>query len=112
MGTGTSIFGPTRFYPFTIRFSSDIGLSGLQVLGQKLPMQDSMFVVPKLSSVTPRLAEVNADMTEFAINITVAVSRELATPSRQIWAEKHRKVPHQASTCFLERNLHRPKEAG
>ena len=76
MGAGTSIFGPTRFYPFTIGFSSDIGLSGLQVFGQNLPMQDSMFVVPKLSSITPPLAEVNADTTGFAINITVAVSRK------------------------------------
>ena len=73
--TGTSIFGPTTFYPFSINFSSRIGLSGLKVQGQFLPFQDDMFVVPSLSSISPGFAEISEITPEtYTINTTTAVS--------------------------------------
>ena len=74
--TGNSIFGPTTFYSFSIEFSSSVGLSGLEVGGQILEMQDGMFVVPALSSVSPGLSGVSPldSPQAFTINITTAVS--------------------------------------
>ncbi|MCJ1225724.1 hypothetical protein MMC12_002373 [Toensbergia leucococca] len=51
--TGTGIWGPTYSYPFILNFPATTGVSGLTVSGQTFSFQDSMFVVPALSSVSP-----------------------------------------------------------
>ena len=70
------IYGPTFFYPFAISFPGSSGLSGIDVEGKRFPLQDSLFVVPGLSSISPGLADFNivAPAHEFAFNITAAVS--------------------------------------
>ena len=79
--TGNSIFGPTTFYSFSIEFSSSVGLAGLEVGGQILEMQDGMFIVPSLSSVSPGLSGVSPlDSSQaFTINITTAVSLKISS---------------------------------
>ena len=73
---GNGIYGPTFQYPFTVTFAGSSGLSGIEVDTQRFPLQDSLFVVPTLSSVSPGLATYNiGDPThEFTFNITAAVS--------------------------------------
>ena len=70
------IYGPTFHYPFTISFPGTTGLSGIDVDGERLPLQDSLFVVPNLSSISPGLATYNIldPAHEFTFNITAAVS--------------------------------------
>ena len=70
------IYGPTFFYPFAVSFPGSSGLSGIDVEGQRFPLQDSLFVVPSLSSISPGLAAFNiiAPAHEFTFNITAAVS--------------------------------------
>ena len=73
--SGTTIFGPTTFYAFSINFTSTTGLTGLKVQGHFLPFQDSMFVVPSLSSISPSFSELSVINPEtYTINITTAVS--------------------------------------
>ncbi len=74
--TGNGIYGPTFPYPFTLNFPATTGLSGIAVGDQKFPLQDSLFIVPTLSSIKPGLAEYNIlDPTHlFTFNITAAVS--------------------------------------
>ena len=74
--TGNGIYGPTFQYPFTLNFPASTGLSGIAVGDQKFPLQDSLFVIPTLSSIEPGLAEFNfADPAHlFTLNITAAVS--------------------------------------
>lgn len=73
---GNTIYGPTFPYPFTLDFPSTTGLSGIAVGDEKFPLQDSLFVIPTLSSIEPGLAEYNiTDPTHlFTFNITAAVS--------------------------------------
>ena len=77
--TGTGIWGPTHSYPFAISFPAATGLSGIKASGQSFPFQDTMFVVPSLSSVSPSLPAfsttpaLNAVAT-YSLNLTVAVS--------------------------------------
>ena len=73
---GNGIYGPTYPYPFTLNFPATIGLSGIAVGGQKFPLQDSLFVVPTMSSIEPGLAQYNIldPAHVFTINITAAVS--------------------------------------
>lgn len=74
--TGTTIFGPSTFYAFSINFPSSTGLLGLRVQGYNMPFQDSMFVVPSLSSISPGFNELSViDPETYTINITTAVSR-------------------------------------
>ena len=70
------VYGPTFHYPFTISFPGSSGLSGVEVGDQRFPLQDSLFVVPTLSSVSPGLAAFNITdpAHEFTFNITAAVS--------------------------------------
>lgn len=72
--TGNGIYGPTFPYPFTLNFPATTGLSGIAVDGQKFPLQDSLFVVPTLSSIEPGLAEYNIldPVHVFTFNITAA----------------------------------------
>ena len=71
-----NIYGPTYHYAFTASFSGSSGLSGIQVDNQQFPLQDSLFVIPTMSSVSPGIADFNlgAPAHEFTLNITAAVS--------------------------------------
>ena len=73
---GNGIYGPTFHYPFTISFAGSSGLSGIEVGVQRFQLQDSLFVVPSLSSISPGLATYNIldPAHEFTFNITAAVS--------------------------------------
>ena len=77
--TGTGIWGPTRSYSFTLTFPASTGLSGVTANGQTFAFQDSMFVVPALSSVNPKPPAfstgpgLNAVAT-YNANVTIAVS--------------------------------------
>ncbi len=70
------IYGPTFQYPFTISFEGSSGLSGIEVGDQRFPLQDSLFVVPAMSSVSPGRAAFRLldPAHEFTFNITAAVS--------------------------------------
>ncbi|KAM0799909.1 heme peroxidase [Usnea florida] len=72
---GNGIYGPIYPYPFTLNFPATIGLSGIAVGGQKFPLQDSLFVVPTMSSIEPGLAQYNIEDPAhvFTINITAAL---------------------------------------
>lgn len=81
--TGTGIFGPTHAYPLTATFPASSGLSGVVVDGKSFPLQDSIFVVTSLASVTPGVAAF-ADQFKiqpFAINITVAALKSSSLSS-------------------------------
>ena len=73
---GNAIYGPVFQYPFAVSFAGSSGLSGIQIGGQRLPLQDNLFVVPTLSSVSPGIAAFNFSEGphEFTFNITAAVS--------------------------------------
>ena len=74
--TGNGVYGPVFQYPFTLTFPATTGVSGIAVDSQTFPLQDSLFVVPTLSSIEPGLAEYNIlDPTHlFTFNVTAAVS--------------------------------------
>ncbi|MCJ1460186.1 hypothetical protein MMC28_010565 [Mycoblastus sanguinarius] len=75
--TGTGIWGPTNSYSFTLNFPATTGLSGLTVSGKTFEFQDTMFVVPSLSSVSPAppafapSPSLNT-VTTYSVNTTVA----------------------------------------
>ncbi|KAL8830944.1 MAG: hypothetical protein Q9191_001152 [Dirinaria sp. TL-2023a] len=73
---GTGLFGPTHAYPLTTIFPASTGLSGLVIDGKSFQLQDSIFIVTSLSSVTPGVAAFSDQfkVQSFAINITVASS--------------------------------------
>lgn len=73
---GNGVYGPTFPYPFALNFPATTGLSGIAVGDQKFPLQDSLFVIPTLSSIEPGLAEYNIldPAHVFTFNITAAVS--------------------------------------
>lgn len=71
------VYGPTFHYPFTISFPGSSGLSGIKVGNQPFPLQDSLFVVPKMSSVSPGRSAFNLTSPiakDTTFNITAAVS--------------------------------------
>ncbi|ERF76415.1 hypothetical protein EPUS_06973 [Endocarpon pusillum Z07020] len=69
------IYGPTFHYPFTISFEGSSGLSGIEVGDQRFPLQDSLFVVPALSSVSLGRAafQLFGPAQELTFNITAAL---------------------------------------
>ena len=76
---GTNIFGPTTQYPFTLKFPATTGVSAVKVNDQTFAFQDSMFVVPGLSSLSPTPPAFNptpamSATQTYAANLTVAVS--------------------------------------
>ena len=73
---GNGVYGPTFPYPFTLTFPATTGLSGIAVDDQNFPLQDSLFVIPTLSSIEPGLAVYNIldPVHLFTFNITAAVS--------------------------------------
>lgn len=77
---GNGVYGPTFHYPFSVSFAGSSGLSGIQVGGQQFDLQDSLFVVPILSSISPGLATylITDPAHEFTFNITAAVSLRCA----------------------------------
>ena len=90
-------YGPTFHYPFSVSFAGSSGLSGIQVSGieQQFPLQDSLFVVPTLSSITPGFDKYNVHdpSHEFTFNITAAVSLSdcFWIPSLSFVMKKHDK---------------------
>lgn len=80
---GNGVYGPTFRYPFSLTFPATTGLAGISVNGQRFPLQDSLFVVPALSSVEPGLADYNIlDPTHaFTFNVTTALLTSSPPPS-------------------------------
>lgn len=74
--TGNGVFGPTFRYPFTVDIPGETGLGGLAVGSERFPLQDTLFVVPVLSSITPGLASYNILDPDklWTFNVTAAVS--------------------------------------
>ena len=77
--TGTGIWGPTHSYSFKLSFPASTGLSGVTANGQTFSFQDTMFVVPALSSVTPTPPPFTTGpsmntVATYTANLTVAVS--------------------------------------
>lgn len=70
------VYGPTFHYPFNISIAGSSGLSGIKVGDQQFPLQDSLFVIPTLSSASPGRAafRLTDPAHEFTFNITAAVS--------------------------------------
>ncbi|MCJ1466608.1 hypothetical protein MMC07_005228 [Pseudocyphellaria aurata] len=80
---GTSAFGPTRFYTFTLDVPPSNGLSGINVLDQKFPLQDSLFVEYSRSSISPGQATFGANFlksVKWTVKITAAL-RASYTPA-------------------------------
>lgn len=77
--TGTGLFGATNSYQFTLNFDSATGLSGITAGGQTFAFQDTMFVIPGLTSLSPFPPPFSAtpamdDTGDYTSNVTVAVS--------------------------------------
>jgi hypothetical protein len=77
--TGTGIWGPTHSYDFTLTFLAAIGMSGVTAGGKTFSFQDTMFVVPALSSVSPQPPPFSTSpsmntVATYTTNTTVAVS--------------------------------------
>ena len=87
--SGTGLFGPTYSYKLTLQFPATTGVSGIDVGGTKFTFQDSMFVVPGLSSVSPTpppfstTPAMNAQK-DYTANLTVAYLS--ATPPNSLTA--------------------------
>ena len=83
---GTGIFGPTYHYPFTMKFPATTGLSGLSANDQTFTLQDTMFVVIGMSSLSPMpppfvpTPAMGASQT-YTGNLTVAVRAPQSFPS-------------------------------
>lgn len=75
---GTSAFGPTRFYAFTLGVPASKGLSGISVLDQEFPLQDTLFVEYSRSSISPGQSTFATSFLKkvaWTVKITAAVSR-------------------------------------
>ena len=77
--TGTGIYGATYSYQFQLTFPATTGVSGIQVGSTTFPLQDTMFVTPGLSSVSPTPpafvpTPALSATADYSANITVAVS--------------------------------------
>ena len=75
--TGTTIWGPTHSYAFTLSFPATVGISGLSVNGQTFPFQDTMFVVSSLSHYSPAPMTFSTTtamntVSAYSVNTTVA----------------------------------------
>ncbi|MCJ1429220.1 hypothetical protein MMC29_007133 [Sticta canariensis] len=73
---GTSAFGPIRFYDFTLDVPASTGLSGINVLDRKFPLQDSLFVEFSRSSVSPGRAALGTNFVKpitWTVKITAAL---------------------------------------
>ncbi|KAL6719987.1 hypothetical protein ACLMJK_001908 [Lecanora helva] len=74
---GTGILGPTHSYTFSLKFPASVGLSGVTAGGQTFNFQDSMFVVPAMSSISPKPPAFStgpgmSTVTAYTANLTVA----------------------------------------
>ena len=83
--TGTGLYGATYNYKFSITTTSATGVSGIQVLGTKYALQDTMFVVPGLSSFSPpppafSFTPAMNNQAAYTANVTVAVSFFFSLP--------------------------------
>ena len=89
--TGNGVYGPTFPYPFTLTFPAATGLSGVAVGAQRFPLQDSLFVIPTLSSIEPGLAQYNIldPAHDFTFNITAAVSHPPLFSNSSPYPQKH-----------------------
>lgn len=87
--TGTGIWGPTNSYPFTLNFPAATGLSGVTAGGATFSFQDTMFVVPVLSSVSPQPPPFSTSpsmntVAAYTTNTTVAVSHPYLSSLRAL----------------------------
>lgn len=91
------VYGPTFHYPFTLSFSGSSGLSGIKVGSQRFQLQDSLFVVPTLSSISPGLATyvITDPVHEFTFNITAAVS--LIHPTHHLLGSSSKSLAYYSS---------------
>ncbi|MCJ1271596.1 hypothetical protein MMC22_011498 [Lobaria immixta] len=81
---GTSAFGPTRFYTFTLNAPVSKGLSGIDVLDQEFPLQDSLFVEYSRSSISPGQATFATSFLKsvvWTVKITAALRASYAPSS-------------------------------
>lgn len=74
--SSNGIYGPTFHYPSTVPVAGSSGLSGIEVGAQRCQFQDSLFVVPTLSSIRRGLASyvITDPAHEFTFEISDAVS--------------------------------------
>ena len=88
--TGSGIYGPTNSYQFQLSFSATTGVSGIQAGGTTFPLQDTMFVIPSLSSYSPtppafQPTPAMGVTATYTANITVAVRLTLSLiPKSQV----------------------------
>lgn len=79
--TGSSIFGPTFYYPFSTSFPSSTGISafstGANSVTGEYPVDDRIFWVPGLSGLEGKVDEEG----RVGVNVTAAVRRSLFTKS-------------------------------
>ncbi|KAN0106079.1 peroxidase [Hyaloscypha variabilis] len=81
---GTSVFGSTTFYPFSIPISNPETLTSFHVASQTFSVQTSTFIVPSLTTLTTTSSSV--------LNFTIATTSLLA-PSVKVQAP----VPQQGT---------------
>ena len=107
--TGTGIWGPTHSYTFTLKFPASVGLSGVTAGGQTFSFQDSMFVVPAMSSVNPKPPafapgpSMNT-VTAYTANLTVAVSHPQTPYIHNAAHTNPLTVPHQQAPRLPSRH--------
>jgi len=79
----TGVYGPTYHYFFSVSFPASSGLSGMVVNGQRFQLQDTLFVIRTLSSISPGFAVYNIidPAHEFTFNITAALLSSHPPPS-------------------------------
>ena len=76
--SGTGLFGKTTSYSFTLAFSATVGLSGITANGQKFALQDTMFIVPTLSSYSPTPPPFTLNAAALAATATYTVNTTVA----------------------------------
>ena len=70
---GSSLFGTTYYYRFSVSLDSTEGISAFAVSMNNYPRQDTVFWLPNLSSIVPGSVGLST------VNITAAVSHWLVT---------------------------------
>lgn len=76
--TGSGIMGQTTSYQFTLSFPATVGLSGVSANGQTFQLQDSMFVIPTLSHVSPQPPPFSTDGNAMSASATYSVNTTVA----------------------------------
>lgn len=76
--TGSGIWGPTNSFQFTLSFSSSDGLSGITANGQTFKFQDTMFVIPTMSSVSPKPPTFSTNGNAMSASATYSINTTVA----------------------------------